>query len=280
MNAEIQALGVYRADPSLKGKLRRRLVRLAHRRPAERRPDRPMVTFAFDDTPASAVRRGAPILEARGVRGAYYFCAGLADEDGHMGRYASCEDMQRTAEAGHEIGCHTYSHLDCGQAPAAMIADDLELNAALLSDWGVSHSLETFAYPYGDVGFAAKQEAAQRFVLSRALHHGVIEPGVDLNQAPAIGVEGQDGEAIARLWLDKAKEKRAWVILFTHGVEDAASPFGTSADTLARLVDDAQTMGFDVVSAAEGAARVGPAGLRSPAFGAPALESPALRDAA
>jgi len=258
MNADIQALGVYRADPSLKGKLRRRLVRLANRRPAVRRPDRPMVTFAFDDTPASAVRRGAPILEQRGVHGAYYFCAGLAGEDGHMGQYATCDDMRRAAEAGHEIGCHTYSHLDCGQASAVQVADDLELNAALLSDWGVTQHLETFAYPYGDVGFAAKQQAAERFVLSRALHHGLIEPGTDLNQAPAVGVEGDEGEAIARAWLAKAAERRAWVILFTHGVEDQATRFGTSTDALARLVDEALAMGFDVVSAAEGAARVGP----------------------
>ncbi len=257
MNADIAALGVYRADPSLKGKLRRRLVRLAHRRPAVRRPERPMVTFAFDDTPASAVRRGAPILEQRGVRGAYYFCAGLAGEDGHMGQYATREDMLRAAEGGHEIGCHTYSHLDCGQASGVMIADDLELNAAMLSDWGVSHHLETFAYPYGDVGFAAKTEAAGRFVLSRALHHGLIEPGADLNQAPAVGVEGDEGEAVARAWLARAAEKRAWVILFTHGVDHHPTPFGTSADVLARLVDQALAMGFDVVSATEGAARVG-----------------------
>jgi len=264
MNADIAALGLYRADSSLTGKLRRRLVRLADRRPAVRRPDRPMVTFAFDDTPASAVRRGAPILERRGVRGAYYFCAGLAGEDGHMGPYASCEDMQRVAEAGHEVGCHSYSHLDCGQASGAQIADDLDLNAALLSDWGVSRCLETFAYPYGDVGFAAKQEAGGRFVLSRALHHGLIEPGADLNQAPAVGIEGAHGETLARAWLARAAERRAWLILFTHGVDDAPTRFGTSADTLARLVDEALDRGFDVVGAAEGAARLGAPRLETP----------------
>jgi len=263
MKADLQALGVYRADSSLKGKLRRRLARLVHRRPAVRRPDRPMVTFAFDDTPTSAVQRGGPILERRGVRGAYYFCAGLAGEDGHLGRYATREDMQRAADAGHEIGCHTYSHLDCGQASGAMVADDLERNAALLSDWGVAQRLQTFAYPYGDVGFAAKQQAAERFVLSRALQHGLIEPGVDLNQAPAVGVDGWDGEAIASAWLAKAARRRAWVILFTHGVEDKVTQFGTSADVLGRLVDKALTMGFEVVGAAEGAQRVGPLGLRA-----------------
>lgn len=265
MNAHIQALGVYGADPSLKGKLRRRLVRLTHRRAAARRPERPMITFAFDDAPASAVRRGAPILEARGVRGVYYVCAGLAGEHGHMGQYTTRDDMLRAVEAGHEIGCHTYSHLDCGQAPGAIMADDLELNAAILSDWGVADHLHTFAYPYGDVGFAAKIEAARRFTLSRGLHHGLIEPGSDLNQAPAVGVEGEAGESVARAWLGRAAERSAWLILYTHGVEDQASPFGAAADTLARLVDEALERGFDVVGAAEGVARVSPTEIKAAA---------------
>jgi len=254
---DIEGLGVYRADPSLAGKLRRRLVRLAHRRPAVRRPDKALVTFAFDDAPASATRRGAEILEARGLKGVYYLSAGLAGETGHMGLYATRDDMKRVAAAGHEIGCHTYSHLDCGQATGARIADDMELNAALLADWGVAEQLDTFAYPYGDVSFPAKAEAARRFVLSRGLHHGLIEPGVDLNQAPAVGIEGEHGEATARAWLGRAAERRAWLILYSHNVEAEASRFGASADAMIRLIAEALALGFEVVSASEGAARVG-----------------------
>jgi peptidoglycan/xylan/chitin deacetylase (PgdA/CDA1 family) len=248
---------VYRADPSLRGKLRRRLVRLAHRRPAQGTLDRPMVTFAFDDTPASAVRVGAPILEARGIKGTYFFCTGLAGETGHMGEYATRKDMLRAAAAGHEVGCHTHSHLDCGKSDGALIADELDLNAALLSDWGVTQRLETFAYPYGDVGFPGKREVARRFGLARGLHHGLIDAGVDLNQAPAVGIEGEDGEALALRWLDKAAAKKAWLILFTHGVDQAPSPFGCSAAALARIADRSIELGFEPVTAAEGARRMG-----------------------
>ena len=59
--------GAYHADSSWRGKLRRRTVRLASRRPA-RSPRRPMLSFAFDDVPASAVVTGAEILERRGLR--------------------------------------------------------------------------------------------------------------------------------------------------------------------------------------------------------------------
>ena len=248
---------VYRADPSLPAKLRRRLVRLAHRRPAVRSPARPMVTFAFDDAPASATTAGAEVLEQHGVRGVYYFCAGLAGEQGHMGRFADRDDMHRVARAGHEIGCHTYSHLDCGKADGAAASADIDHNIGILRSWGVADQLTTFAYPYGDVGFPTKREVARRFQLSRALHHGLIREGSDLNQAPAVGIEGDQGETVARHWLEQAAASSSWLILYTHGVEDRPTPFGCSRDTLARLVDEALAKGFEVVTASQGAALVG-----------------------
>ena len=57
----------YHADASWRGKLRRRTVRLAARRPA-RAPRGPMISFAFDDVPASAAETGAAILERRGLQ--------------------------------------------------------------------------------------------------------------------------------------------------------------------------------------------------------------------
>ena len=246
---------VYRADPSLKGKLRRRLARLYRRRPATRPLERPMVSFAFDDAPASAARAGAEILEARGLRGAYFICAGLAGRTAHMGPYATREDVLRLVEAGHEIACHTYSHLDCGKADVGAIEVELDRNAEALAAWGVPR-LATFAYPYGDVSPAAKRATARRFTCARALHRGLIGPGSDLNQAPAVGIEGQDGEALARRWLARAEPRKAWLILFTHAVEAEPTPFGASRDALGRLADAALARGFEVVTVAEGARRM------------------------
>ena len=75
----------YSSDRSLKGKVRRRAVRLLHRRPLTTAPPRPMLSFTFDDAPLSAVQAGAQVLEARGVRGTYYVAAGLAGQEAPMG---------------------------------------------------------------------------------------------------------------------------------------------------------------------------------------------------
>jgi peptidoglycan/xylan/chitin deacetylase (PgdA/CDA1 family) len=246
----------YSADRSLKGKLRRRLVRLVERRPARLKLQRPMVSFTFDDAPATATCAGARALEGRGVRGTYYICAGLAGAEGPSGRYATREAVMAAQAAGHEIGCHTYSHLDCGVAPRALIEDDVDRNQAALADWGAKPPT-SFAYPYGDVSLAAKTVLSGRYQVLRALNAGLVEDGADLNQAPAVGIEGADGERTARAWLDRAIRRKAWLILYSHDVTDQPTDWGCTPDALGRLIDAALAGGCDVVTVAEGARRMG-----------------------
>lgn len=242
---------VYEPDRSLKGKIRRRAVRLLHRRPARRAPPGPMVSFSFDDAPLTAATTGARILKDRGLAGVYYLSAGLEGQDSAMGPILHQADAAALAADGHEIGCHTWSHLDCGQADGAAAVAEADRNAAALAAWGAKPT--TFAYPYGDVSAAAKAALASRYELLRALHHGVIEAGSDLNQAPAVGIEGPDGEAIALRWLEAAVRRNAWLILYTHDVADSPSAWGCTPQTLERLADAAIRLGCRTVTVAEGA---------------------------
>ncbi len=245
----------YHADSSWRAKVRRRTVRLAARRPA-RALTRPMLSFAFDDVPASAAEVGAAMLERRGLKATYYVAAALAGTESATGRMACAEAVRRLAAAGHEIGCHTYSHLDCGQAAARDAVEDVALNAETLAHWGLPRP-STFAYPFGDVAAATKRALAGRFNLMRAMHHGLVTAGSDLNQAPSVGTEGPDGEALALRWLSRLAGRPAWLILTSHDVTEHPSAWGCTPATLARLADAALAAGVEVVTVAEGAARVG-----------------------
>jgi len=246
----------YSADRSLKGKLRRRLALLSERRRISLRLDRPMITFSFDDAPASAAQAGAEVLELRGIRGTWYFSAGLAGQTGPMGAYAEAEDARRLALAGHEIACHTFTHLDCGQAAADAIVADVERNAAALKAWGAAPA-ESFAYPYGDVSTPAKKVLGRRYRTLRTVQAGLVEDGADANQLPSVGIEGAEGEANALRWLDRAADRKAWLILYTHDVAQTPSAWGCTPEALGHIADAARARGFDVVTAAEGARRLG-----------------------
>lgn len=237
-------IAAYSADRSLRGKLRRRWARLVERRPLRAGPDRPMVSFTFDDAPRSAVGAGAEILEAEGARGTFYVCAGLDGREGPMGRYGDVGAYADLARRGHEIACHTFGHLDCGQADRASIEADVERNQAVLGEAGLRTG--AFAYPYGDVSPRAKAALAGRFRSLRALHPGLVRRGSDLNQLPAVGIEGPDGETRAAAWIDRAVSERAWLILYTHDVAARPSDWGCTPRALRRLVSRAMGAGAQV----------------------------------
>jgi peptidoglycan/xylan/chitin deacetylase (PgdA/CDA1 family) len=215
-----------------------------------------MVSFSFDDAPLSATLTGAALLEARGVRGTYYFSGGLVDNDGIMGRYAGVEDARRLAGAGHEIGCHTFSHINFARATGAQAADEIARNSEAFAEWGLPEAV-SFAYPFGEVSASAKRILHRRFRSARGVQYGLIERGCDLNQLPAVGIEGPGGEGTARRWLEKARTANAWLILYSHDVVDDHSAFGCKPDVLERIIDQALLDGFDIVTVAEGARRIG-----------------------
>jgi peptidoglycan/xylan/chitin deacetylase (PgdA/CDA1 family) len=103
-----------RPSQGLQAKLRRRLARLTHRRPATVALDRPILCFTFDDVLSSAATTGAHILESYGARGTYFVSASFTGREGLIGRFATRDELLAAAAAGHELACHTYSHLNCG----------------------------------------------------------------------------------------------------------------------------------------------------------------------
>jgi peptidoglycan/xylan/chitin deacetylase (PgdA/CDA1 family) len=173
-----------------------------------------------------------------------------------MGRYATLDEVAGLQAGGHEIACHTFSHLDCGQAGAQAIAAEADRNAQALAAIGVTR-LESFAYPYGDVSRPAKAVLGGRFRTLRTVQAGLVENGSDANQLPSVGIEGDEGEEDAFEWLDDAHRGRAWLILYTHDVSETPSPWGCTPDALARLADAAIKANFEIVTAAEGARRLG-----------------------
>ena len=98
--------------------------------------------------------------------------------------------------------------------------------------------------------------AARRFRLSRGVAAGAIGRGSDLAQAPAVGLDGPEGEASAAVALRRAAERGEWLILFAHRVAPEPGEFAVHPQALARLADRAGALDLEVVTAAEGVRRL------------------------
>lgn len=209
---------------------------------------RPMVSFTFDDVPASAATTGAAILEAQGVRGSYYVCGGLTGKDWENGRQATREDLVRLAGRGHEIGCHTFAHVSCGTASTSQLAGELEANRAFIKDTLGDYDMATFAYPYGHVGLQSKQLIQQRFAACRGVEAGVNAGRMDVGLLKAVEIPSRPrDERWLAPWLEKTARHNGWLILFTHDVGPEPTPFGCTPAMFARVVAEVTAAGFEVL---------------------------------
>ena len=87
--------------------------------------------------------------------------------------------------------------------------------------------LSSYAYPYGEASPRAKLAMGRRFASARGIRPGVNAGRIDLAQLRAVPLEHRRWrpEEIAAA-VERATASNGWLVLFTHDVCDAPSPFG------------------------------------------------------
>lgn len=248
----------YQPSRGVGAKLRRRWAWLAARRPRALRPQRAAISFTFDDFPKSAAVIGAQILEAHGVRGTYYCAAGFEGGSNHLGKLFEACDVRRLAAIGHEIGCHTFSHLNCSRASPAMVLAEVERNAQAIARMGHREPLRSFAFPFGDADAGSKRALAGRFETLRSVWPGVNHHPVDCALLRAAGIEGGEAGVARALDLIAHTERvGGWLVLYTHDVQEGAGAWGCTPEAFASVVAGAaRARGVAVLPIAEAAAYV------------------------
>src|ERR1700675_3547569 len=86
----------------------------------------PVVSFGFDDLPRTAYLAGGAILKNLGARGTYYAAPGLMGTSSELGEQFRSEDVHSLLEDGHELACHTFSHISSRAVPCSNYGDDVD----------------------------------------------------------------------------------------------------------------------------------------------------------
>lgn len=238
----------YTPASGLSGKLRRAAARLLARAPLSIALDRPIVTFSFDDFPKSAATLGAARLEQDGWRATFFASGCFAGAKTHHGQMYDAGDLHRLAGAGHEIACHTFSHVDAGAVSAQDFATDATRNHAFLEACGHEASLEIFAYPYGEATPGAKRALAGRYRALRGVRPGVNRGRADralLKSTPLDG--GLPGLQAAIDAVRDASRAPGWLIFYGHDIQDRPTPWGCTPDFLDAVADAVKASGARVL---------------------------------
>lgn len=213
---------------------------------------RPMVSFTFDDAPSSAATTGAALLEAFGARGTFYVSGGLIGTRSDDWAVMDGHDVVRLHRTGHEIGCHTYSHIRAHDLDAAALADEIARNRQFLQTLDASIEPVNFAYPFGWGSYSRKGQLDAAFHSSRSIMPGINIGAVDPQFLRAVPlIEHQTDRAAIEQLLDRTVATNGWLIFYTHDVAETPSLYGVSPDLFAFSVGAAHRRGITIASVTE-----------------------------
>jgi len=205
-----------------------------------------IISFGFDDCPASAIETALPMLEAEGWRATVYVACGLCETENHLGRHMSLTDIVDVHKREHEIADHTFSHLSSHDVSTDEYVMDIEKNQKALKKLGLPRSRH-FAYPYGHVSPSLKRALSKRFHTLR----GVLSPSnssQDANLLKAVRVYSGERLKAALQQIESAKTRPLWLNLFTHDVRQNPSNFGCTPEEFQSIVSAVKDSGLRVMT--------------------------------
>lgn len=244
-----------------------RLTKIRTSRTVAMGNSKPIVSFTFDDFPKSAVDNGARLLDENGVAGTFYFCKSFADQTVDGIRYYDRTDLSALVGAGHEIGCHTAGHLRVPRFANADLIDDIESNAAFLAEQVPDYTVSTFAYPFGDIDMRTKTLMQNYFVACRSIHERLNIGMADLGtlRASKLYSAMTNADKLRKL-IQKAAAQNAWLILYTHDVDEIPSPCGCTPALLNIAIKTAIAEGCEILPIKDALGAIGFSALPFPRF--------------
>jgi peptidoglycan/xylan/chitin deacetylase (PgdA/CDA1 family) len=214
--------------------------------------DQPVVSFTFDDVPQSAVARGASILSDYGAHGTFYIAGGLVDRPSPDWKMIDADGVLALHRAGHEIGCHTYSHAKACDLDADAMACEVTCNRRYFQSLDPDIELRNFAYPYGIGSFQRKRQLGEIFGSCRSVVPKVNSGIIDLQFLSAIPLEsGRFDASDIECILDETIAKGGWLIFYTHDVASSPSRFGCTPGFLEKTIQKARRRDTRILSIAE-----------------------------
>jgi peptidoglycan/xylan/chitin deacetylase (PgdA/CDA1 family) len=257
------------SSPALKqrviNKWRRLSVDYLARRPLRLTPGTSYVSFTFDDFPVSALSEGGRILAEHGVRGTYFVSLGLLGQPSPSGPIATVDHLHTVVKDGHELGCHTFDHLDGTQTTPSEFARSIEANRAALARHALGVAFDVFAYPLNGPTLEVKRAVSSYFAACRGGGQMFNRDGADLNMLKAYFLDRRQStsfDAVARM-IEMNAAAGGWLIFATHDIGPSPSLYGCDPEHLESVVRLAIKSGSNVLPMGEACCALGHNSRRS-----------------
>lgn len=232
------------------GKYRRTAARYLYRKKIKLENENSKISFTFDDVPRTAIIHGGEILNKYGAYGTFYVSLGKLESDSPSGQIASLTDLIYALKEGHELGCHTFDHMNSWETKTEIFVKSVLMNSKALSDLIPKAHFSSFAYPICDPRPETKREVGKIFECSRGGGEQTFNVGeTDLNLLKAFFLDIRTGATIdaVKQIIDKCAEERGWLIFATHDIDDDPSRYGCPRKMFTEIVKYATQSGANLL---------------------------------
>jgi peptidoglycan/xylan/chitin deacetylase (PgdA/CDA1 family) len=223
----------------INGKYRRTLATNFCRRVVLIKSPVPIVSFSFDDAPKTAFKMGGAILNSIGAKATYYLSLGLLGQKTEVGKIATPDDLALAVDEGHELGCHSYDHLDAWHTTKQHYMESVISNRKALFSILPNEKFESFAYPKSGPTLSVKYELQNYFLCCRGGGQVANIGHFDLNLVKSYFIDRRlnlDFDTIKQS-IDNNTQNNGWLIFSTHDVSDEPSIYGCNSNLLQRVVE-------------------------------------------
>jgi peptidoglycan/xylan/chitin deacetylase (PgdA/CDA1 family) len=209
--------------------------------------DKAVISFTFDDVPGCTFENAVPILDRYGVKATFYVSGGLCT--GNSEKYLNHGQIIKLAENGHEIGCHTYSHIKAGSVGPKVFADNLDRNKQYFAGNFPSVPVNNFSYPNGSVGLWNKPLVNRVYSSARTTCYGINVVPVDSGFLLAYKLYSckLDMADIDRL-INQTRKLKGWLIFYTHDVCPKPSTNGCTPELFEYAVQRGVESGVEILN--------------------------------
>ena len=226
-------------------KYRRTAAKYLFRRMVQVEITTPIIYLSFDDAPHTAFTHGGKILNTYGANATFYMSLGILESDSPSGPIASLDDLRRAVKDGHELGCHTFDHLNPRETKPDLFVQSVLKNHQTLSQILPEAAFTSLAYPLCCPSPAIKRRIGKQFLCCRGGEHTSNVGTADLNYLNAVFFDARNAHTIdtVKQLIDKNAESLGWLIFATHDVDDNPSPYGCSKKFFEEAVAHAANSG-------------------------------------
>jgi peptidoglycan/xylan/chitin deacetylase (PgdA/CDA1 family) len=201
------------------------------------RNTQPLISFTFDDFPLTALTEGGRILNQYRVAGTYYASLGLMGGEVPAGNVFKEDDLRRLLDQGHELGCHTFDHLNAWETDAQVFETSVTKNQETLKRLLPQAQFDSLSYPICVPRPETKRRVGSRFQCCRCGGQKINEGTVDASNLSAFFLEKcvDDFNRIKAL-IDSNCRANGWLIFATHDVRSGHSAYGCSTGFFEKTV--------------------------------------------